>query len=98
MRRAAKVDSNQEVIVKALRDAGAMVLSLAAMGKGVPDLLIGINGRLALMEIKDGAKVKSKQKPTEAQERWHAAWAGYPVSTVDGVDAALRHLNVLRGL
>ena len=97
MRRAAKVDSNQEIIVKALRDAGAMVVSLAAVGKGVPDLLISINGRLALMEIKDGAKVKSKQKLTEAQVRWHAAWADCPVSIVDGVEAALRHLKVLRG-
>ena len=47
------------------------------------------------VEVKDGNKVKSAQKLTTAQERWHTIWAGYPLSVVDGVDAALRALGVL---
>lgn len=93
--RAAKVDANHAEIVAALRKAGATVQSLAAVGNGVPDLLVGIRGRLMLMEVKDGNKVKSAQKLTTAQERWHTIWAGYPLSVVDGVDAALRALGVL---
>ena len=41
MRQAAKVDDNQAAIVEALRSLGASVESLAAVGKGVPDLLVG---------------------------------------------------------
>lgn len=42
MRRAARTDANQTAIVEALRKCGASVQSLAAVGKGVPDLLVGL--------------------------------------------------------
>lgn len=96
MRRAAKIDANQVEVVKALRAAGATVQSLAAVGDGVPDLLVGINGRTALIEVKDGAKVPSKQRHTEAQSAWHSAWRGGTLATVSSVDAALRVLAVMK--
>lgn len=96
--RAAKIDANQTQIVSALRAAGANVQSLSGVGKGVPDLLVGINGVLALFEVKDGQKCKSAQKLTPDQVNWHKKWAGFPVCLVDGPDAAIRHLNVLRGM
>lgn len=40
MRRAAKVDQNHGEIVAALIARGWLVLSLASMGRGVPDLLV----------------------------------------------------------
>lgn len=40
MRRAARVDANHAEIVAALRDRGCLVQSLAALGHGVPDLLV----------------------------------------------------------
>jgi Holliday junction resolvase len=70
MRRAAKVDANQEDIVQALRAAGATVQSLAAIGKGCPDLLVGWQGDLFLIEVKAG-----KGKPNDKQQEWHEAWA-----------------------
>ena len=94
MRYAAKIDSNQNEIVDALRKAGASVQSLAALGKGVPDLLVAIRGVNLLMEIKDGNKPKSAQKLTEDQLKWHGAWQG-PVCIVDGPEAALRMLGVV---
>ena len=39
MRFAAKIDRNQKEIVAALRDEGASVFSLAAVGKGCPDVV-----------------------------------------------------------
>ena len=96
MRRAAKIDANQTAVVKALRAAGATVQSLAAVGDGVPDLLVGINGRTALIEVKDGAKVPSKQKHTEAQTVWNAAWQGGTLATVTSPEAALRVLGVMK--
>lgn len=95
MRRAAKVDANQDAIVTALRAAGAKVLSLAAVGKGVPDLLVGYRSFLRLMECKDGAKVPSARALTEDQKRFHKEWAGMPVSVVNGPDDALRAIGVI---
>jgi hypothetical protein len=71
MRTRAKVDGNQGEIVAALRKLGATVQSLAALGKGCPDLLVGYAGRNYLLEIKiAGGKVR----PDQAD--WHATWHG----------------------
>ena len=76
MRRAARVDRNQVEIVNALRKAGASVQSLAATGKGCPDLLVGCRGVNLLMEVKDGQKAPSARKLTADQVEWHGAWEG----------------------
>lgn len=96
MRRAAKVDANQEQVVQALRAAGATVQSLAGVGVGVPDLLVGYQGKTILLEVKDGHKPPSARRLTEDQLKWHGAWRGGPLAVVDGVDAALRVLGVLK--
>lgn len=97
---AKRVDANHTQVVEALRAAGCVVDDLSAIGGGVPDLLVGYIKReercFALFEVKDGAKVKSAQKLTDAQIRWHEKYAGWPVSIVDGPEAALRHLRVLQ--
>lgn len=71
MRRAARIDENQTRIVAALRAVGASVTSLAAVGKGCPDLLIGYRGVNYLLEIKI-----PRGKLTIAQVVWHEQWAG----------------------
>ena len=76
MRRAAKIDANQPMIVMALRAAGATVQTLAAVGGGVPDLLVGYHGRNLLLEVKDECKPPSKRRLTPDQAVWHATWAG----------------------
>jgi Holliday junction resolvase len=94
--RAAKIDANHEQVVSALRAAGASVQSLAGVGKGVPDLLVGFQGKTLLMEVKDGRKTPSARRLTEDQLKWHGGWRGGPLAVVDGVDAALRMLGVLK--
>lgn len=71
-----KVDANQAVVVDALRAFGCSVQSLAAVGEGCPDLLCGVNGKVFLLEVKDGSLVPSARQLTPAQKRWHAAWKG----------------------
>jgi len=97
MRRAARTDENQEQIVKALRAVGASVQSLAAVGHGVPDLLVGYQGKNILIEIKDGNKTPSKRKLTDDQMKWHESWNGGAVAVVDSVDAAWAALGIMRG-
>lgn len=82
MRRAARTDDNQKEIVDALRKAGWSVQSIASMGGGVPDLLIGRGGKNGqgglnlLLEIKDGRKPPSKRMLTEDEREWHEKWNG----------------------
>ena len=95
MRRAAKIDKNQTEIVEAMRKAGATVQSLAAVGAGVPDLLVGFKNRTALVEVKDGSKCPSARKLTPDQQQWHATWTGGTLAIVPDVDAALRVLKLM---
>lgn len=76
MRTRARIDANQPEIVKALRDMGATVQSLAAVGKGCPDLLVGYRAMNLLFEIKDGAKPRSARCLTPAEVTWHLDWNG----------------------
>lgn len=95
MRRAAKVDANQPAIVAALREAGATVQSLAAIGDGCPDLLVGYQGVTLLMEIKDGTKPPSARRLTPDQLAWHGAWRGGALSVVMDEEGAIRALRVI---
>jgi Holliday junction resolvase len=94
MRRYPNLDSNQPDIVKALREAGASVTSLASVGGGCPDLLVGIRKVTTVMEVKDGAKPPSKRKLTEAEQDWHDAYRG-SVHIVESVEQALAVLAAL---
>ena len=94
--RAARVDQNHDQVVTALRAAGATVQSLAGVGKGVPDLLVGYQGQTLLMEVKDGNKSPSARLLTEDQLRWHGSWKGGALAVVDNPDAALRMIGVIK--
>ncbi len=87
-----RTDRNQLEIMRALREAGASCTSLADVGKGVPDLLVGIpteaGGETHLVEVKDGAKVLSRQALTTAQKRFVAEWLGSPVIILVNVEQA----------
>ena len=80
MRRAPRTDANHGEIVTALRSvSGVSVCSLAGLGNGVPDLLIGANGRTYLVEVKDGEKCPSRRSLTPDQRRWIERWTGSEV-------------------
>ena len=87
-RRAAKIDGNQYDIVDALIAAGASVQTLANVGFGCPDLLIGYRGINFLIEIKDPAQAPNKRRFNSHQKTWHALWKG-KAHLVETVDQAL---------
>lgn len=90
MRLKARTDANQATIMKALRQMGCEVLSLSAVGHGCPDLLVSKGHRIILIEVKDGAKVKSAQKLTPDQVAFHSRW---PVHVVTNLDEAVNVVN-----
>ncbi len=89
-----RVDANQPAVVDALRAFGATVRSLADIGKGCPDLLVGYRGRTILMEVKDGAQPPSKRRLTEDEESFFRAWTGGQLVIVESPEQAV---EVLRG-
>lgn len=92
MRYALRVDANQTAVISALEAAGATV---QVVGKPL-DLLVGIRGKWLLLEVKDGAKSKSRQKPTKAQQTFFERFPGYPWAIVDGPEAALRAIGCVK--
>ena len=88
MRRAARVDANQDQIVSALRAAGAYVWII-----GLPvDLLVGFKGHTFLVEI----KTDSKKRLTALQGDFFNNWSGSTLARIDSPDAALRMIGVLK--
>ncbi len=71
MRRAAKVDKNQSLIVSHAKKLGAEVLHLHSVGRGCPDLLISYNGFNYLVEVKS-----EKGKLNESQVQFFEKWKG----------------------
>lgn len=86
---ARKVDDNQEEIVRALRKVGATVQSIARVGDGCPDLLVGYRRQTYLLEVKDPTQPPSKRRLTEHEATWHRLWTGLPVRIVESAEDAL---------
>jgi len=88
MRRAARVDANQEAIVSALRAANAYVWII-----GLPvDLLVGYKGHTFLVEVKS----TSKKRLTELQDDFFENWSGSTLARIDCPEAALRMIGVVK--
>ena len=88
MRYAARVDKNQEQIVSTLRAAGAYVWII-----GLPvDLLVGYKGHTFLVEVKVGPK----KHLTDLQADFFKNWSGSTLARIDGPEAALRMIGVLK--
>jgi hypothetical protein len=95
MRRAARTDANQQAVVEVLRQVGATVQSLAAIGNGCPDLLVGYKNQTYLMEVKDGQKAPSEKRLTDDQVQWHNVWSGGSLNVVYSPENALKVIGVI---
>ena len=91
MRRAAKIDANQTELVEAFRRLGCSVLSLAAVGKGVPDLLVATRGITWLVEVKI-PKGRENQKQLEFAENWQGCRA--VVRDLSGVETVVKTMRL----
>lgn len=87
--RAARIDSNQNVIVAALRAIGCSVAITSGIGKGFPDLVVARAGKNYLIEIKDPSKPKADRQLTPAQVKFHSEWRGQ-IAVVETIDEAIK--------
>lgn len=89
MRRAANIDANQPEIITALANAGCTTQSLAGVGCGCPDVLVGFRGINVLLEIKNpDRKGGQKRNTMEAQAKFRKYWTGH-VAVVKSAQEAL---------
>ncbi len=101
MRRAARTDANHAEIKSALERIGCYVVDCAHVGQGFPDLVIAWRGRWHFLEVKDGAKSKSRRKLTGPQTIFHAEAAAknckvHVVTSVDEAIAAVQAATLVR--
>ena len=87
---AKKVDKNQTIVVKTLRDYGAQVFHLHTQGGGIPDLLVCYNDNTILIEVKDG----ENKKLTPQQITLFANWQGGPLHRVNSCEEAIEVLKL----
>jgi hypothetical protein len=95
MRRANRIDDNQNDIVAALRKAGATV-RVISQGEGIPDLLVGFRGETILFEVKDGNKPPSARQLTPAEQKFFNEWEGGLCVIVKSVEDALEMLEGIK--
>ena len=102
--RARRVDKNQKDIVKALVAAGCSVHLLHQVGRGCPDLMVGLHGATWLMEVKtekaqvvfkDGA-VSTHAATAARQKKWREGWRGAPPIMVRSPEEALSALGLTK--
>lgn len=91
MRTRARIDGNHADIVKALRGIGASVQSLAQVGKGCPDIVVGRRGVNLLLEIKDGSRKPSERLLTPNEAKFNVGWLGQ-VWIVESAEEAVRYV------
>ncbi len=94
MRVRARKDFNHTDIVGTFRACGCSVLDTASLGKGAPDIIVGLHGHNVLVEIKDGKKPPSKRKLTPDEAEFARAWNG-AYRIINSVDAAIQLVKEL---
>lgn len=95
-RRASRVDGNHAEICTALRAVGALVFDTSRVGDGFPDIVVGVRGRFLLIEVKNAAQPKNKQRLRPGQKTVHALCQakGLPCVVVHDVREALIAVGV----
>lgn len=90
--RNARIDNNHKEIVAFLRKMGCSVLDLKSVGKGCPDIAVGIKGKNYFIEIKG-----LKGKLTPMQKEWHQLWQGDVVvlRSIDEVSEWLERVRIV---
>ena len=94
MRRAAKVDTIHADIRELFRAHGIAWTDTATIGNGLPDAIVCWHERLALLEIKSGAKAdKRKGKTAEAQKLFASRFPVRRVTTIADAEATIAWLK-----
>jgi len=95
VRKFARKDANQDAIVETFRGQGASVWIASPLGDGAPDVVVGLNGRAVLVEIKDGSKPPSARRLTPDEQAFRSSWRG-PYEVIQSVEEAISLCQSMR--
>ncbi len=86
-----KVDANQPQLVADLRRCGLLVHVTSDLGRGFPDIVVGVpwNLKILLCEVKNP---EERWKLTEKEEKFHELWNGL-IHIIETTEDALRLLG-----
>jgi hypothetical protein len=84
------VDGNHAQLTRVLEQLGASVQSLARVGEGCPDALVGYRGRNVLVEFKTATG-----KLRAGQEAFAITWRGEPVHVLRTTEDAVAFIRGL---
>lgn len=88
-----RTDSNHRELVNQIRKLGASVWDTHELGKGFPDLIVGIRNQNFLLEVKDGKKSPSRKRLTEDEQKFFNIWKGQ-VAKVETLDEVIKVLGL----
>jgi hypothetical protein len=94
MRRIARTDDNQQLIVKQLRQLGCSVAITSMIGKGFPDFVVGYQNKNFLIELKDGAKTKSRKALTDDEVKFFESWKGQ-IDKCESLDEICKVIGII---
>lgn len=87
-------DKNQAEIVKALRRSGAKV-TITSEVSNFCDLVVGFNGNVFLVEVKDGSLFLSKRKLTPGEQKCKEEYeyVGVRIWLIESIEEALEMIG-----
>jgi len=92
MRRAARIDDNQNELVAGLRKYPGVTVKVTSQLKKFCDIVVGFRGKNYLIEIKDPSKPPSHRQLTPDEKIFHDLWTGQ-VDIAHTVDEVLKIIN-----
>ena len=78
-----RTDLNHAQVINGLRQAGMAAHSIASVGDGVPDILVGFRGICVVLEVK-----RYKEEPNQKEKDFAARWPG-PYAIVNTPEEAI---------
>lgn len=94
MRKRARKDANHDAMVRELRQCGCSVLETHQLGGEAPDLVVGLHGVTALVEVKPLGPVTHKARVAR-QTATLDAWRGGPAFIARTAEQVLAELWAL---
>lgn len=89
-RKKGRTDGNHTEVIKSMRKIGAVVYSVASI-PNFTDTIVGYNGKLFIIEIKDGTLSPSRRKLTPGEIKCKIAFerVGVTYHIANSIDEAL---------
>lgn len=88
-----KKDANHREMLAELDRLDICYIDMSVIGGGCPDVLIAVDGKWQLVEIKNPNTGYGRRGLNKNQKRWAEDWKGGPVYVIDSVEKMTRFVS-----